>query len=303
MTNLSNRGAEMARKRMFDSALINQDNFYDLPMEAKALYFLLGMEADDEGFINPKKVLRLYGGTEDSIKILILKNYLIPFKSGVVVITDWKRNNYLDKNKVKETIYVEEKSQLDFDSKSEKYLLKNSDKTESLTEVKPKLNESLPRIEENRVEEYRVVENSITNNYSTIDSNVSNVTEAEIVSDEKVVSQKEMNIETLKSVCNVLEKEFGRPITPIETEIIKTWDYSIEIIKLAIAESISNGIFYIKYIDKILYHWKRANVRTVAEAKNYSQRFRQRKGEEKNKSDSKPSKWDEVRKKVRGEQL
>ena len=293
----------MARKRMFDSALINQDNFYDLPMEAKALYFLLGMEADDEGFINPKKVLRLYGGTEDSIKILILKNYLIPFKSGVVVITDWKRNNYLDKNKVKETIYVEEKSQLDFDSKSEKYLLKNSDKTESLTEVKPKLNESLPRIEENRVEEYRVVENSITNNYSTIDSNVSNVTEAEIVSDEKVISQKEMNIETLKSVCNVLEKEFGRPITPIETEIIKTWDYSIEIIKLAIAESISNGIFYIKYIDKILWHWKRANVRTVAEAKNYSQRFRQRKGEEKNKSDSKPSKWDEVRKKVRGEQL
>lgn len=293
----------MARKRMFDSALINQDNFYDLPMEAKALYFLLGMEADDEGFINPKKVLRLYGGTEDSIKILILKNYLIPFKSGVVVITDWKRNNYLDKNKVKETIYVEEKSQLDFDSKSEKYLLKNSDKTESLTEVKPKLNESLPRIEENRVEEYRVVENSITNNYSTIDSNVSNVTEAEIVSDEKVISQKEMNIETLQSVCKVLEKEFGRPITPIETEIIKTWDYSIEIIKLAIAESISNGIFYIKYIDKILYHWKRANVRTVAEAKNYSQRFRQRKGEEKNKSDSKPSKWDEVRKKVRGEQL
>lgn len=293
----------MARKRMFDSALINQDNFYDLPMEAKALYFLLGMEADDEGFINPKKVLRLYGGTEDSIKILILKNYLIPFESGVVVITDWKRNNYLDKNKVKETIYVEEKSQLDFDSKSEKYLLKNSDKTESLTEVKPKLNESLPRIEENRVEEYRVVENSITNNYSTIDSNVSNVTEAEIVSDEKVANQKEMNIETLRSVCKVLEKEFGRPITPIETEIIKTWDYSIEIIKLAIAESISNGIFYIKYIDKILYHWKRANVRTVAEAKNYSQRFRQRKGEEKNKSDSKPSKWDEVRKKVRGEQL
>ena len=109
--------------------------------------------------------------------------------------------------------------------------------------------------------------------------------------------------ETLQSVCKVLEKEFGRPITPIETEIIKTWDYSIEIIKLAIAESISSGIFYIKYIDKILYHWKRANVRTVTEAKNYSQRFRQRKGEEKNKSDSKPSKWDEVRKKVRGEQL
>ena len=292
----------MARKRMFDSALINQDNFYDLPMEAKALYFLLGMEADDEGFINPKKVLKLYGGTEDSIKILILKNYLIPFKSGVVVITDWKRNNYLDKNKVKETIYIDEKSQLDFDSKTEKYTLKNNDINESLTKVKPKLNESLPRIEENRVEEYRVVENSITNNYSTIDSNVDNVTNAEIVSDEIITNKKEMNIEILQSVCNILEKEFGRPITPMETEIIKTWDYSMEIIKLAIAESISNGIFYIKYIDKILYYWKRANVRTVAEAKNYSQKFHQSKGKNRNKNETKkPSKWDEVRRKVRGE--
>ena len=80
----------MARKRMFDIEIINQDSFYELPMDAKALYFLLGMEADDEGFINPKKILRLYGGTEDSIKILIAKGYLIPFKSGVVVITDWK---------------------------------------------------------------------------------------------------------------------------------------------------------------------------------------------------------------------
>ena len=69
----------MARKRMFDIEVINQDSFYDLPMDAKALYFLLGMEADDEGFIAPKKVLRLYGGTEDSVKILITKGYLIPF--------------------------------------------------------------------------------------------------------------------------------------------------------------------------------------------------------------------------------
>ena len=68
----------MARKRMFDLDIINQDSFLDLPMDAIALYFLLGMEADDEGFINPKKVIKLYGGKEDSIKILILK-YIIYF--------------------------------------------------------------------------------------------------------------------------------------------------------------------------------------------------------------------------------
>lgn len=133
----------MARKRMFDNEIINQDSFLDLPMEAKALYFLLGMEADDEGFVSPKKVLRMHGGTEDSLKILILKNYLIPFPSGVVVITDWKRNNYLDKNKIKETIYLEEKSQLIYNKDSEKY--------ESLTKVKLELNQY--RIEENSIEE------------------------------------------------------------------------------------------------------------------------------------------------------
>ena len=60
----------MAKKRMFDIDIINQDSFFDLPMDAKALYFLLGMEADDEGFVSPKRVLRLYGGTEDSLKVL-----------------------------------------------------------------------------------------------------------------------------------------------------------------------------------------------------------------------------------------
>lgn len=133
----------MARKRMFDLEIINQDSFLDLPMESKALYFLLGMEADDEGFVAPRKVLRLYGGTEDGLKVLIAKNFIIPFSTGVIVITDWKRNNYLDKNKVKETIYQDEKRQLQYNEQTEKY--------ESLTKVKQKLNQY--SIEENSIEE------------------------------------------------------------------------------------------------------------------------------------------------------
>lgn len=139
----------MARKRMFDLEIINQDSFLDLPMESKALYFLLGMEADDEGFVAPKKVLRLYGGTEDGLRVLIAKNFIIPFSTGVIVITDWKRNNYLDKNKVKDTIYQEEKQQLIYNENTEKY--------ESLTKVKQKLNQ-------NSIEEYRIEENSIDKN-------------------------------------------------------------------------------------------------------------------------------------------
>ena len=147
----------MARKRMFDLEIINQDSFLDLPMESKAIYFLLGMEADDEGFVAPKKVLRLYGGTEDSLKILIAKNFIIPFSTGVIVITDWKRNNWLDSRRIKNTIYQEEKEQITYNPISEKYEFNGS-----LLDAKQMLSEN--RIEENRVEEISIEENSIENN-------------------------------------------------------------------------------------------------------------------------------------------
>lgn len=102
----------MAQKRMFDKAIIDTDNFMDLSMSSKALYFLLGMEADDEGFVSPKKVLRVYGGNDDDIKVLSAKGFVIPFKSGVVVITNWNENNYLDKNRIKPTKYQKEKQML-----------------------------------------------------------------------------------------------------------------------------------------------------------------------------------------------
>ena len=142
----------MAQKRMFDKDVISLDNFLDLPMDAKALYFLLGMEADDEGFVSPKRVVRLYGGTEDSIKILIMKGFLIPFNTGVVVITDWRRNNWLDKRRVKPTIYTDEKSSITFNELTEKY--------ECLADAKQMLREY--RREENSIEENSIVESSNT---------------------------------------------------------------------------------------------------------------------------------------------
>jgi len=155
----------MARKRMFDNDIINQDSFLDLPTESKALYFLLGMEADDEGFVTPKRVMRLHNIAEDNLKVLIAKNYVVQFESGVVVITDWKRNNYLDKNKIKPTIYVDEKKMLSYDETKQQYALNSV-----TTRVKPKLNQSLTKvnqkltqysIEEYSIEENRIEENSI----------------------------------------------------------------------------------------------------------------------------------------------
>ena len=102
----------MASKRMFDRAIIDTDRFMDLSMSSKALYFLLGMEADDEGFVSYKKVMRIHGGNEDDIKVLLAKEFLIGFPSGVVVITDWNTNNWLDTRRIRPTEYQKEKESL-----------------------------------------------------------------------------------------------------------------------------------------------------------------------------------------------
>lgn len=128
----------MAQKRMFDKGLLETDAFMDMPMPTKALYFLLGMEADDEGFVSPARVMRIYGGNTDDLKVLIAKKFVIQFESGVIVITDWKKNNWLDSRRVKKTVYEAEKALLS--ESNEKYLL---------------LSECLASIEENRVEEKR----------------------------------------------------------------------------------------------------------------------------------------------------
>lgn len=98
---------------MFSKQIIDSDAFLDMPLSAQALYFHLSMRADDDGFINnPKKIQRMIGGSDDDLKLLIAKNFIIPFESGIVVIKHWKIHNYIRKDRYKETVYLEEKAQL-----------------------------------------------------------------------------------------------------------------------------------------------------------------------------------------------
>ena len=86
----------MRNKRMFSLDVVDTDSFLDMPVTSQALYFHLGMRADDDGFVSsPKKIAKSSGCNADDLKVLISKGFLIPFSSGVVVITDWKVNNYL----------------------------------------------------------------------------------------------------------------------------------------------------------------------------------------------------------------
>ena len=74
-----------------------------------------------------------------------------------------------------------------------------------------------------------------------------------------------------------LQEEFGKLLSPMEIEVVRTWDYDIEIIKLAIKEASTSNQRSIKYIDKILYNWKQANLRNLKEIVEYCERFKKKK--------------------------
>lgn len=106
----------MAQRRMFSKKITDTDTFLDMPLSSQALYFHLNMHADDDGFVsNAKTIKRMIGSSDDDLKLLLAKQFIFAFESGVVVIKDWKIHNYIRKDTYNTTIYGNEKEQLEQD--------------------------------------------------------------------------------------------------------------------------------------------------------------------------------------------
>jgi hypothetical protein len=98
---------------MFSLKIIDTDMFLDMPQSTRLLYYELCMRADDDGFVaSPKKILKMVGCSEDDYKILMAKQYIIPFESGVCVIKHWLVHNLIRSDRYIETEYKLEKSML-----------------------------------------------------------------------------------------------------------------------------------------------------------------------------------------------
>ena len=106
----------MAERRMFAKSIIDSDAFLDLPQSTQLLYFHLAMRADDDGFVNnPKRIARAVGCGDDDAKLLLAKQFIISFASGVIVIRHWRLHNYIQKDRYHETAYKDEKASLGID--------------------------------------------------------------------------------------------------------------------------------------------------------------------------------------------
>lgn len=132
----------MAEKRMFTKSIVLSDDFLDMPMSARCLYFTLGMLADDDGFINsPKSIMRQCGASLDDMRILIAKKYLLEFDTGVIVIRHWRLNNYLRSDRYTQTSCIRELEQIATD-KSGAYF--------KLAEISESVSAEIPEAEETK---------------------------------------------------------------------------------------------------------------------------------------------------------
>lgn len=167
----------MAEKRMFSKTIIDSDAFLDMPLSSQALYFHLSMRADDDGFVNnPKKIQRIIGCGDDDLKLLMVKKFLIPFESGIVVIKHWRIHNYIAKDRYKETNYIEEKSLLGIEKNKSYSLISENENCTPLISLSKNCIQTVSKSDtngiptgdkldtQNRLDKNRVEENSIDKN-------------------------------------------------------------------------------------------------------------------------------------------
>lgn len=159
----------MAQRRMFSQKVTETDKFLDMGLTAQSLYFHLGMNADDDGFVgNPKSIKRMIGASEDDLKALVEKDYLIVFEDGVVVIKDWLVSNYVKKDRYTPTIYTDDMKLIGLD-KNKRYQFVpdlEPERNQVGTEMEPKRIQNGDKMEPECIQSGSKNENQISNGNS-----------------------------------------------------------------------------------------------------------------------------------------
>ena len=261
----------MAQRRMFSKEITTSDLFVDMPASTQLLYFHLGMEADDDGFIGNARMLgRAYGASNDDLKLLQAKGFIIIFESGVTVVKDWNVNNKLRKDRFKPTIYQDEKNLLtimETGTYEIRHLLQESQQrsasqksaaptvegtgipndNQMTTKRQPNDNQMTTqyRIGEDRRGKYRIDEDR-EDNHSLV-----------------VIS------EIYQSKIGVIDGDQFQQLS----EYVTFDGMELDVVIRAITEAANNGKRNFKYILAILRNWKQNDIKTIAQV---DERERQR---------------------------
>ena len=260
----------MAQRRMFSKEITTSDLFVDMPASTQLLYFHLGMEADDEGFIGNARMLgRAYGASNDDLKLLQAKGFIIVFESGVTVVKDWNVNNKLRKDRFKPTIYQDEKNLLaimDTGTYEIKHLLQESQQR-SISE-KP----VVTMVEETGIQN----DNQMTTKWQPSDNRMT--TQYRIGEDRRGKDRlDEDRLDTPRLIIASHCQTHGLFIDGQQLQILEDFHaidgMHIDVICRAVTEAADNGKRNLKYILAILRNWKNDGIKTLVQVE---ERERQR---------------------------
>lgn len=233
---------------MFAKTIIDSDIFLDMPLSTQCLYFHLSMRADDDGFINnPKKIQRMVGSSDDDLKLLIAKNFIIPFESGVVVIKHWKIHNYIQKDRYKETLYKDEKSLLITDKNKEYFI-------------------GIPKVDD---EDTKCI-HDVSNPETQVRLGKDRIGKYSIPTEEKDVSKSVDNSknENLSSMSKLYQENIGM-INGIVAEWIKeiSEKIDVELFKEALVICTDKGKLHFNFLKGITNNWLQKNITSYEELK------------------------------------
>jgi hypothetical protein len=208
----------MANRRMFNKEIVNSDAFTSMPISSQALYFHLGMEADDDGFVNnPLRVARTINVGGDDLKVLILKKFLIDFQTGIVVIKHWRKNNQIRYDRYNQTNYIEEASKL-FIKKDGTYTI-DADNIGVIpfmaTKKQPDSNQWLPQ--------YSVVKSSLVEISEVKESKESNNNDLYFMDQLNKDVKKNTAFETLEKLIKNNFLTPKRELTEVEARMLFEW--------------------------------------------------------------------------------
>lgn len=232
----------MANKRMFSIDVTETDAFLEMPLTAQALYFHLGMRGDDDGFVsNPRSIMRVAGCSESDLTMLAEAGYIISFRSGVIVISDWKVNNNLRNDRYKPTTFQDERSMLS-ETSNKRYILSNGNQVDTTGIPSDNQMTTQPNVtQRNQAQRSSSGNGTTTAADSRTDSDL-----AEIVQHFQEV------IGTFpRSALDKLQRWRGI--------------YSVEIIRAAIDEAAENNVRKWRYVDGVLKGWQADGVRTLGD--------------------------------------
>ncbi|WP_270620694.1 DnaD domain-containing protein [[Clostridium] innocuum] len=243
----------MAERRMFTLQIVDSDAFQDMPLSAQALYFHLGMKADDDGFLgNPKRVQRMIGASEDDMKLLLMKNFIYLFDTGICVIKHWKMHNYIQKDRYKPTAYELEKSMLEL-KQNKAYTVKNPSCIQNGYILDTTCT---PRLGKDRLGKVSIVEDSKRHL-----NNINNACVSPFPDVEKQLEEKEQEQQKLYGtpIIELYEERFNRLLSQRELQIICQWkeEYDDKLLRYAFREMLVQDKNSVDYVDRILLDWKK----------------------------------------------